>query len=70
MRVGFDYHGLIVERLIRSRQLARLFGLPVYVAQRPPAPFRETPIAAADTATVSPFQYRARPGEPAAENNH
>jgi large subunit ribosomal protein L35 len=31
----------IVGRLIRSRQFARPFGLPVYVARRPPAPFCE-----------------------------
>jgi hypothetical protein len=35
----------IVGRLIRSRQLAHPFGLPVYVARLPPAPFCETPIA-------------------------
>jgi hypothetical protein len=35
----------IVGRLIRSRQLAHPFGLPVYVAWLPPAPFCETPIA-------------------------
>ena len=32
-----------VGRLIRSRQFAHLFRLPVYVARLPPAPFCETP---------------------------
>jgi len=39
----------IVGRLVRSRQLAYPFGLPVYVARLPPAPLCETPIYAATT---------------------
>src|SRR5436309_15779536 len=35
---------IIVRGLIRSRQLAHPFGLPVYVARRPSGPFCETPI--------------------------
>jgi hypothetical protein len=39
----------IVGRLIRSRQLARRFGLPVYVVRLPPAPLCEIPIHAVTT---------------------